>query len=145
MLALDDDEATTFEPPLCSAVWNPAAPPAVASATVIGTVAYLDSVGYFSGGNGPVLGGTTPWAVYLQVAIASTLGALDGSSTPAQTQCLATFEIAQGGTNGFAAVLQAEAGKGICEHPYVHSRAVEQPFFIRVPPSRAREAILPTH
>jgi len=90
----------------------------VASANVIGTVAYLDGVGYFSGVPGQaVLGGTTPWAAYLQVAIASSLGALDESSTPAQTQCLATFEIAQGGTNAFAAVLEGDFSKGICDHP----------------------------
>ena len=108
-----------FEPPYCGDVWNPAAPPAVASATVIGTVAYLDSTGYFSDQAGvAVLGGTTPWEIYLQVAIASSFGALDGSSTAAQTQCLAIFEIALGGTNAFSPVIVAESGKGICDHRY---------------------------
>ena len=131
-----------FEPPYCGDVWNPAAPPAVASATVIGTVAYLDSTGYFSDQAGvAVLGGTTPWEVYLQVAIASSLGALDGSSTAAQTQCLATFEIAQGGTNAFTPVLEAEAGKGICDHRYpqcipLRSRALV--ILVIVPPRSLR-------
>lgn len=83
-----------FDPPTCASVWDPANPPAIASQQVVGTVAYLDSVGYFSGGNGPVLGGTTPFSVYEQVAIASTLGMLDQSSTPADLHCLALFQIA---------------------------------------------------
>ena len=102
-------QQTPFEAPDCADVWNPAAPPAVASATVIGTVAYLDSIGSFSEGNGPVLGGTTPWSVYLRVAVASSFGALRPTgSTAAEQQCIDTFEIAMGETNEFTANITAE-------------------------------------
>ena len=100
-----------FRPPTCESVWDPADPPAIASAQVIGTVAYLDSVGYFSGGNGAVLGGMTPFSVYIQIALASALGALDGSSSAADTQCLATLEISLSGdpaTNAFGPVLASD-------------------------------------
>ena len=106
---------TPFDPPRCSDVWDPAAPPAVASAQFIGTVADLDGVGYFSGGNGPVLGGTTPWNIYLQVAIASSFGALDNSSSASDTQCLATVELAlssDSSINAYGPVIASDmAGK----------------------------------
>ena len=101
--------------PLCAAVWNPEAPPAVADPTILGTVAYLDSVGYFSGVPGSaVLGGTVPWDAYIQIALASKFGALDpNSQTPAQAQCLATFSISLGNTNEFFPVLETDC-KGMC-------------------------------
>lgn len=83
-----------FEPPVCAEVWDPTHPPAIASQQVINTIAYLDSVGYFSGGNGPALGGTVPWQVYEQIAMVSAFGYLDGSATSADLQCIATLQVA---------------------------------------------------
>ena len=114
----------------------------MASATIIQTVAYLDSTGYFSGQAGvAALGGTTPWEIYLQVAIASSFGALDGSSTAAQTQCMAMFEIVLGRTNGFTPVVEADIGKGIYDHRYpqcipLRSRALV--ILVIVPPRSLR-------
>ena len=76
--------------PVCSDVWDPTAPPATADATIIATVAVLDTIAggfYWGGGVQTVLHGTTPFAAYLQAAILSSLGFLDGTNTQIGDQC----------------------------------------------------------
>ena len=121
------DHVGLWGAPACEDVWNPASPPKAASQTVIGTVQYLDSVGFFSGGNGAVLGGTTPYSVFLQIAIASSLGALDPSTqTPQQQQCQGIFQIGQTldpSSNAFGPILESDMAEGTWVHGYFGSFA----------------------
>lgn len=75
--------------PLCEDVWDSTAPPSIADATILATIDAFDGYGVFSGGNGPVLGGTRPFAAYIQTAIITSFNVLGltGTPTAVETQC----------------------------------------------------------
>ena len=110
-----ENAAAFSSPPQCAAVWNPASPPAVADPTILATVAAADAQGAFSGGNGPVLQGTVPFDVYIQIIMGVVFGGMPGDTpTAAQQQCLATLGQAMGVNSSLTPIFITDS-KCICE------------------------------